>query len=168
VALRALSTPTIDNRWIGSLACAMKHLLLALLFLPSLALAEYLEIRKVVPTAPGAKTIKVPKSGEEIALSPELLVSEKHVASAYFTPGVSNHQPDYHAVALTLTEEGGKRMAEATKDALANHLRLAILVDGKVVAAPVVRSAPLGKQIEIALSSAEEAEAVAKALQPKK
>ncbi len=165
--MNVLSTPAIDNREMGSLAYAMKHLLLALLFLPSLAHGEYLEIRKVVPATPGAKTVKVPKSGEEIALSPELIVSEKHVASAYFTPGVSN-QPDYHTVALTLTEEGGKRMTEATKDALANHLRLAILVDGKVVAAPVVRSAPLGKRIEIALSSAGEAEAVAKALQPKK
>jgi preprotein translocase subunit SecD len=167
VAVGVLSTPTIDNREMVSLACAMKHLLLALLILPSLAHAEYLEIRKVVTATPGAKTLKVPKSGEEIALSHELIVSEKHVASAYYTPGVSN-QPDYHAVALTLTEEGGKRMMEATKNAWGNHHRLAILVDGKVVAAPVVRSAPLGKQIEIALSSAGEAEAVAKALQPKK
>ena len=145
----------------------MKSILLALLSMPSLATADYLEIRKVVTTAPGAKIVKIPKSGEELALSPDLIVSEKHVASAYFTPGVSR-PPDYYPVALSLTEEGGKRMAEATKDALANNLRLAILIDGKVVTAPVVRSAPLGKNLEISLSSAEEAQAVAKALQPKK
>lgn len=54
--MNVLSTPAIDNREMGSLAYAMKHLLLALLFLPSLAHGEYLEIRKVVPATPGAKT----------------------------------------------------------------------------------------------------------------
>jgi preprotein translocase subunit SecD len=146
----------------------MKLILLALSVLPSLATAEYLEIRKVVPRAPGAEIVKIPRSGEELALSPDLIVSEKHVASATLVPVRNNEPATYHAVDVVLTEEGGTRMKEATKNAPADNLRLAILIDGKVVTAPVVRSGPLGRNFEISLSSAEEAQAVAKQLQPKK
>lgn len=146
----------------------MKPLLLALLLVPAFASAEYLEIRKVVAVAPGVKTVKLPKSGEDLGLSADLIVSEKHVASASLVPPRANQPETYHAVSVILTKEGGERLTEATKNAVADKLRLAILIEGKVVTAPVVMSGPLGKNFEISLSSAEEAQAVAKHFEPKK
>lgn len=148
---------------------AMKPLLLALLLVPALASAEYFEIRKVVEAGAGVKVVKSAKTGEEFPVSDEVIVSDKHVATAQAAPSTARGAEETnYSLSVELSQEGAKRLSAATPAESAGKLRLVVLIEGKVVTAPVVRSAPLGKNFEITLSSAEEAQAVAKQLEPKK
>jgi hypothetical protein len=61
------------------------------------------------------------------------------------------------AVMLDLTEAGGKRLAELTARVL-NH-RLAVLVDGSVVSAPVVRGTITGGRAEVSFTHGTDADA---------
>ena len=129
--------------------------LLALLFLSQLATADFLEIRKVVEAGQGTLKVKLRKTDEELTLSDTVIVSRKDLADFSLVP-----VPQYE-IALNLTDEGGKRMEEATKGSEAGKLRLAILFDGKAVAAPVVQHSPLGKSLAITLGKAEDDKALA-------
>ncbi len=124
----------------------MKHLLLALLFAPSLVSAEYFEIRKIVEAGAGAEVVKHAKTGEELSVSNEVIVSEKHVATAKAALSeAAGPQETSYSLQVQLSEEGEKRLIAATPAEAAGKLRLAVIIDGKVVTAPIVQTAPLGK-----------------------
>lgn len=142
----------------------MKILAILLGLLPCLACAEYFELREVVAAGPGIKMVKIPKSEEEIGLSKDIIVSEKHVETAK----VVDEGKEQTAVAVTLNEEGAKRLTDATKNGIPGRMRIVVLIDGKVVMAPVVQHVPLGKNLQISGSNHEESEQIARELLKKK
>jgi preprotein translocase subunit SecD len=77
---------------------------------------------------------RVGDSGGLIYLHPEMIVTNDDIAQSV----VLQDAPDRFSVSVELLEAGAQRMRQAT----ANHLGrpLAILIDGTVVAVPVVRS----------------------------
>ena len=104
-----------------------------------------LQIRLVTPDDAGAELMKResgPGIAEEIRVSREVIVCDRHIMAVGFT-----QEGETGNIDITLDLVGAKRLAEATK---AGHgtLRLAIIVDGKVDAAPVV-NAQLGKGLQI-------------------
>jgi preprotein translocase subunit SecD len=142
----------------------VKTLALFLILVPCLASADYFEMRTVVETGKGAKIVKMPKSGEELTISDDIIVSKKHVEEAKVVETEENRT----AVLVTLNEEGAKRLTEATKDGIPGSLRIIVLIDGKPVTAPVVQSVPLGKSFQIDAGTREESEQIAKELLRKK
>jgi preprotein translocase subunit SecD len=77
---------------------------------------------------------EVGDSGRVIYLHPEIVVSNEDIAQSW----VVQDGPDQFAVSVQFLSLGGERMKEAT----AAHVGrlMAILIDGAVVIAPVVRS----------------------------
>jgi len=75
-------------------------------------------------------------SGERIYLHPETVVNNSDIVRAEVIPGST---PSTFGVSVTLTRDGAARMFQATQSHLGRPL--AILIDGQVVAAPVVRGA---------------------------
>jgi hypothetical protein len=86
---------------------------------------------------PGLVVAQVPDSGRLIYLHPEIVVSNDDIAQSW----VSQESPDGYSVAVQFLPSGAERMRQAT----ANHVGrlVAILINGNVVIAPVVRS-PIG------------------------
>ena len=154
----------LDTTPIRQLPAGVKTLALLLILVPCLANADYFEMRKVVEAGKGAKTVKMPKSGEELTISDDIIVSKKHVEDAKVVAEEENRT----AVRVTLNEEGAKLLTEATKDGIPGKLRIIVLIDGKPVMAPVVQSVPLGKSFQIDGSTREESEQIAKELLKKK
>jgi hypothetical protein len=74
--------------------------------------------------------------------------------------GDENHRYDYY-VAITLTESGAKRFADATEQWVKR--RIAIVLDGTVNSAPVVQSKIAGGHVSITLGSDDDHEAQKKA-----
>ncbi|MEO8614980.1 MAG: protein kinase [Luteolibacter sp.] len=106
-----------------------------------------LEIRLVSPDDPGAKVMAIGMDvghSEEIKVSPEVIVCDRHVMATGFLKDKDGDAGNLH---ITLNEVGAKRLAEATKSGHGT-LRLAILIDGKIEIAPVINS-QLGKQLQI-------------------
>jgi preprotein translocase subunit SecD len=84
--------------------------------------------------APGLQAVSLPPAAETIYLHPEAIVSNADVASAMAVAGTGS----LFSVQITFNSGGAEKIQRAT----ANHVGrpVAILIDGKVVAAPVVRS----------------------------
>jgi len=82
----------------------------------------------------GLVVAQVPDSGRVIYLHPEIVVSNDDIAQSW----VSQDGSDRFNVAIQLLPSGADRMRQAT----AMHVGrpVAILIDGRVVMAPVVRS----------------------------
>jgi preprotein translocase subunit SecD len=82
----------------------------------------------------GLVVAQVPDSGRLIYLHPEIVISNDDVAQS----SVSEDGSDRFSVIIQLLPSGADRMRQAT----AMHVGrpMAILIDGKVVMAPVVRS----------------------------
>ena len=110
-----------------------------------------LEIRKVTPGDASAVRMKITvKTSEgdridEIDVSPDIIVSGLNVRQAQ--PAKIDGMDD--GLDLTLDKVGKGRLAEATRDT-SGGLRLAILIDGEILYAPVVAQGPLGGTIQIA------------------
>ena len=134
------------------------------LLLPFLANAEYFELREVVDPAKAVKTVTMPRSGEELGLSKEMIVSQVHIETAK----IVEEDPDHPGIEITLNEEGAKRLAGATKNLVPDHSRIVILIDGKPLTAPILRSVPLGKRFRISCKDREETEQIARELLKKK
>jgi hypothetical protein len=85
----------------------------------------------------GLVVAQVPDSGRVIYLHPEMVVSNDDIAQSW----VSQDDTDRFNVAVQLLPSGADRMRQAT----AMHVGrpVAVLIDGSVVMAPVVRS-PIG------------------------
>ena len=77
-------------------------------------------------------------------------------------------QPDsaqFETVNLRLTSEGGNQMIKFTQNLQPGFSRIAIILDNKVISAPVVQSVPLGRQFTISgLENREEAVQLSTAL----
>ena len=120
------------------------------------AKAASFEIRRVVEAGQGTLKVKAPKTGEELTLSDEVILNRKDLAK--FT---RDAEETTHKITLELTEAGGKRLKEATTDAEPGKLRLAVLVEGEAISAPVLQSGPLGKRIVVTIGEGEEGKALA-------
>jgi preprotein translocase subunit SecD len=70
-----------------------------------------------------------------VAESGETIVANRDVRTAIAVPGA---KPGTYGVELTFTPEGAEKMRRATQAHIGEHLEL--LVDGKVVIAPLIRS----------------------------
>lgn len=83
---------------------------------------------------PGLVVARLGDSGRVIYLHPEMIVTNDDIAQSW----VRQDGPDRFGVSVELLEAGAQRMREAT----ANHLGrpVAIMIDGVVVSAPIVRS----------------------------
>lgn len=122
------------------------HQLLTILFLSILvgsAQAENLvELRYVLAKqTDGALAAKL--DGDDLWLSPEVVVSD----SDFEQVSVVAQEQEF-SILLKLGKHGAKRFDEFAESHLEE--RLAILVRGKVVSAPVVRERKFGGMIEIA------------------
>ncbi|NNM30838.1 MAG: protein translocase subunit SecD, partial [Akkermansiaceae bacterium] len=99
------------------------------------------------------------KRSEQLLLSKRVQVEGKHVQSAAADPGqrgVTN---------IRLTGDGGDRMIRLTQDMAPGRDRIAVVLDGEVLSAPVVQSVPLGRDFLIeGLDSYEEADDLAASL----
>jgi preprotein translocase subunit SecD len=85
--------------------------------------------------APGLVEAAVQETNEKIYLHREAIVTSADVTQATVVPGITSRNFN---VAVTFNSAGAARMARAT----ASHLDkpVAILINGRVVAAPVVRA----------------------------
>jgi preprotein translocase subunit SecD len=131
-------------------------------FLAGSALAENLvELRYVLTKqADGALAAKF--DGDDLWLSPEVVVSDSDVEQSSVAP-----QEQEFSILLRLGKRGAKRFDEFAEAHLGD--RIAILVRGKVVSAPVVREKKFGGTIQITGSfSKEEALALMSALNAKR
>jgi len=83
---------------------------------------------------PGLIVARVVDSGRTIYLHPEMVVTNDDIAQSW----VVQDGPDRFGISVELLEAGAQRMRQAS----AAHLGrpVAILIDGEVVAAPVVRA----------------------------
>lgn len=107
------------------------------------------------------KEVTVSSTNQKVYLYPEALLTEKDVAKAT----VTQTDKGLLAISVTFTEEGGKKMAKLTK---ANpSKRLALVVDGKVLNAPVIRSIITDRAIITGKFTKAEAEKIAKEINPK-
>ena len=78
-----------------------------------------------------------------ILLNRRTAIGNSDIASA----GPSPQQAD--AVAITLSEEGKAKMIALTQKMRPGQDRIAIVLDGEVISAPIVNQVPLGKQFVI-------------------
>jgi hypothetical protein len=85
--------------------------------------------------ATGLRQMKVPDSDRSIYLHDEVIVTNSDIAVARVAAGV---RPSEYIVAIELNSSGAEKMRAAT----ANHIGkpIAILLDGQVVMAPVLRT----------------------------
>jgi hypothetical protein len=100
------------------------------------------ELRLAEPEpAPGLVVARVRDSGRMIFLHPELIVTNEDVADTR----VTEDGPDRFGVTVQLLETGAQRLQQAT----AAHIGrpVAILIDGEVVTAPIVRSSISGMAV---------------------
>jgi bla regulator protein BlaR1 len=93
-----------------------------------------LQIRLVAEPDDQSETDELPDPGSNkpLRLLKPVLLDGRDVARAYPSTG---HEP---AVGIDLTDEGGKKLKKITSENI-NH-RLAIIVNGKVLSAPTIRS----------------------------
>jgi preprotein translocase subunit SecD len=84
--------------------------------------------------APGLVVARLADSGQIIYLHQELIVTNDDIAQSW----VRQDSPDRFGVSVELLEAGAERMRQATGAHLGRPV--AILIDGHVVTAPVVRS----------------------------
>ena len=103
----------------------------------------------------------VSSTRQKVYLHPEALLTEKDVAEANVTQ-TDKGEP---AISVIFTREGGKKMATLTE---ANQgKRLAIVVDGKVINAPVIRSKIVDRAVITGRFTKAEAEKIAKEINRK-
>ncbi len=125
----------------------MKGLLLMLLATGlSHAAPERLRISVVVePDSPDAQpmTYRTAKEEQQVWVSNQPVVTDKQVKSASLAPTQEK------TVAIALTAEGTNAMIAATTPMRPGVDRLAIIIDGKLHSAPVIRSVPLGRDFII-------------------
>ena len=116
-----------------------------LLLLCLTAQSEILRLSLVVPE-PGEGITKFEISHgevkETIFVKNQPIVTTADVATAQQNPARKD------CVAVSLTDEGAKKMFQASKEMRHGVDRIAIMVDGKFISAPIVNDT-LGKNIEI-------------------
>lgn len=146
----------------------MKHLLLiaslAAALLTSAADATLFEIRAVATEGQEVELAKARGAQKSLKLAKEVLLDTTHIASASVEKDSASGQDQ---VRVTLTPEGRKRFAEVTKKNIGKQL--AVVVNKKVLIAPVINSEIPGGEVVITGNfSPEEAQELAKTLAPAK
>ena len=140
----------------------LPRLLLAVLLLPAQLLsADLLEMRYALPMEQ-PRAIKAAWGTEPLWLAPDIVINQRRIQEAKAAAD-ENNQGSW-LVALKLTAEGTKRF----DDEAAKHHgdQLAILVNGKVVSAPVIQASKFGGALQISglLTTQKEAKQLATAL----
>jgi preprotein translocase subunit SecD len=124
-----------------------------------------LEFRLAEPTpAEGLEETTIESTGEKLYLHKEAIITNKDVIEAWAVPSYAANRFD---IAIDFSEEGAKRIAKASTENIGK--RLAILVDGKVVYAPVLRTPISDKAIisgYMPSFTKEEAEQLARKIKP--
>jgi len=129
--------------------------------------AASFEIRRVVEAGEGKLKVKLPRTGEdptleEWTLSDQVLVTRKGLARCWLSQDTGRP-----TLILELNAEAARQMEEVTAEAESGKpLRLAILVDGKAVSAPLVYSR-LGKNLAVDGLNEAEAKQVVEKLKPR-
>ena len=122
-----------------------------------------LEVR-LAEQAPGAGLVEVTvqNSTEKVYLHPETIVTNADVVRAIVVPGITSVNFN---VAVTFSSAGAAKMSRAT----ASHLNkpVAILINGRVVAAPVVRAQISDQAVISGDFDREQAAAIAAGLNPR-
>ncbi len=124
----------------------MKLTTLFLVLIPCLATGEILRLSKVVPEAGDGITKYEYASGESkqiVFIEDKSIVTDADVAFA--TPSLTQE----NSIDVSLTEEGGRKMSDATAPMKPAVDRIAILIQGKLKTVPVLQSVPLGKNFMI-------------------
>ena len=106
-----------------------------LLCTPSWTTGEILRLSKVVPEGTADATRFEYQNGE---VSETLFIENQAIVTRADVESVVKSPQQADALTVSLTEEGGKKLGDATKDAQGD-MRVAVLIDDKVVVAPVVR-----------------------------
>ena len=111
--------------------------------------------------AKGLTEATVAGTTRKVYLHREPAVTNKDIANAQVTPGDRGRA----TVRLTFTEKGKEKLAELT----GGHLNkpVAVLVDGKVIAAPVVRAKISGGEAALFVGTRAEAERIVKCIKGK-
>ena len=110
----------------------------------------------------GLTEMTVAGSGAKVYLRDEVVLSNADVASA----SVVTDGPGGPRVRIVFTKAGGKRFTQATEDNIMKPI--AILVDGNVVTAPIVREKITARNAEISGSlTVEEARRIAEGIVPR-
>jgi hypothetical protein len=105
---------------------------------PIAAVRFEIRLAETSPAA-GLSEATVAGSSQTVYLHREVIVTNGDIARAEVVPG---EQPSTFSVSVVFKPEGARKMLRATTEHLGQ--RLAILIDGEVVAAPVVKS-PISK-----------------------
>jgi len=111
-------------------------------FLVGSALAENLVELRYVLAKQAERAVAVKFEGDDLWLSPEVVVSDSDIEKASVV-----RQEQEFMIFITLGNHGAKRFDEFAETHLGD--RIAILVRGKVVSAPVVRERKFGCNIQI-------------------
>ena len=127
--------------------------------LPPIASRLPVEFRLCGPAAsPGLTRYTVRGSEREVYLQNEAVLTTAHIASAKVTTSPYGPQID-----IVLTKEGRAVFAKLTRDNIDKPL--AILVDGEVISAPIIRAPITGGRAVIAGQFSEkEADRIAKGI----
>ncbi len=113
-------------------------------FINDLQAAIRFEVRLAeVGPAPGLRAVKIPGSGRSLYLHDEVIVTNSDIAAARV---IQVGGPSEYGISVEFNAAGAAKMRAAT----ANHIGklMAILLDGQVVMAPVIRT-PIGAAAEI-------------------
>jgi preprotein translocase subunit SecD len=108
--------------------------------------------------ADGLTEAKIAGTDQKVYLHKEAEITNEDIAEAKV---ITDERKD-PAIEITFTKEGQKKMAKMTKDH--KDKPLAILVDGKVVSAPIVKSEVSEKALITGKFTKEEAEKIAKGI----
>lgn len=119
------------------------------------------------PRVPGFKVYDYNRKNKDgtltnnrILLSNRVALTGKDVQTAY-----PESMAGDHSVGITLTNAGTDKMIALTKDLVAEQDHIAVVLDGEVLTAPVLKQVPLGKRFQIqGQESFEEARALSNAM----
>jgi TonB family protein len=147
---------------VGAMAGAVRALPLEIPVFAQATPATRLEIRLAERApAPGLEEVVVPGTGERLYLHPPIVTGENVVSARVVDRAVDNGQS--RVVEVTFTAQAASRLRAATQAHVGKPV--AIVVNDRVVAAPVLRDAIEGSAV-ISGISPDEAEALVRSLSP--
>jgi len=132
-------TPVFVTAILTVIAASLLGALVWSLFIRDLQAAIRFEVRLAEDRpAPGLREAKVSDSGQLVYLHDEVVVTNREIESARVIQASGSSK---FSISIEFKAAGAEKMQAATR----NHIgkRLAILLDGEVVMAPVVKS-PIG------------------------
>ena len=115
---------------------------------------------------PGYKVFQLKgKNDQDTAFSHPILLSRRVALGGSDVSNAAPSPAQTDAVSITLNSKGGDKMIALTEKMTPERDRIAIVLDGEVLSAPVVKTVPLGSQFQIdGLSKPGEVQNLANAL----